>query len=326
MPGPSDINANGHIFGGWVLSQMDIAAGIVASRRAKGPVATVAIEAMKFIAPIHLRDLISVYAEVERVGRTSMGVRIEVDRASRPRRDRGQGHRRTVHLRRAGRGPSSAAGRSARRLRPPARSRLRLRRGARRAVRRRGAARLFLGRLVRASSRPIAGGSTSNGMVSPPLTRAARRLRRAPRSSRSSRRCGGAARTARRVRGAAVARSWRSLRSRTLCRSSDASARRPRPSRRRPRRRRIIVALAARILILEARAAFAEHAEIMVRELQIIFGLDAVARELRVARHALVFFEQLGGIAALAIVLAVARLSAEVPAPPCPPRPRLRPP
>jgi len=78
VPGPSDINANGHIFGGWVLSQMDIAAGIVASRRAKGPVATVAIEAMEFIAPIHLRDLISVYAEVERVGRTSMGVRIEV--------------------------------------------------------------------------------------------------------------------------------------------------------------------------------------------------------------------------------------------------------
>lgn len=78
MPGPADINANGHIFGGWVLSQMDIAAGIVASRRAKGPVATVAIEAMEFIAPIHLRDLISVYADVERVGRTSMRVRIEV--------------------------------------------------------------------------------------------------------------------------------------------------------------------------------------------------------------------------------------------------------
>jgi acyl-CoA thioesterase YciA len=78
VPGPADINANGHIFGGWVLSQMDIAAGIVASQRANGPVATVAIEAMKFIAPIHLRDIISVYAHVERVGRTSMGVRIEV--------------------------------------------------------------------------------------------------------------------------------------------------------------------------------------------------------------------------------------------------------
>jgi acyl-CoA thioesterase YciA len=78
VPGPSDLNANGHIFGGWVLSQMDIAAGIVASRRARGSVATVAIERMEFLAPIHLRDLISVYAEVERVGRTSMAIRIDV--------------------------------------------------------------------------------------------------------------------------------------------------------------------------------------------------------------------------------------------------------
>ena len=78
VPGPTDINSNGHIFGGWVLSQMDIAGGIVASQRANGAVATVAIESMEFIAPIHIRDLISVYAHVERVGRTSMGVRIEV--------------------------------------------------------------------------------------------------------------------------------------------------------------------------------------------------------------------------------------------------------
>lgn len=78
VPGPTDINANGHIFGGWVLSQMDIAGGIAASRRANGAVATVAIEAMHFIEPIHVRDVISVYAVVERVGRTSMGVRIEV--------------------------------------------------------------------------------------------------------------------------------------------------------------------------------------------------------------------------------------------------------
>ena len=85
VPGPSDINANGHIFGGWVLSQMDIAAGIVASRRANGPVATVAIERMEFIAPIHLRDLISVFAQIEQVGRTSMKVRIEVT----AHRDRG---------------------------------------------------------------------------------------------------------------------------------------------------------------------------------------------------------------------------------------------
>ena len=88
VPGPTDINANGHIFGGWVLSQMDIAGGIVASQRANGPVATVAIEGMKFITPIHLRDLISVYAHVERVGRTSMGVRIEVVAT----RDRGKCH------------------------------------------------------------------------------------------------------------------------------------------------------------------------------------------------------------------------------------------
>ena len=86
VPGPSDINSNGHIFGGWVLSQMDIAAGIVAARRANGAVATVAIDRMEFIAPIELRDLISVYAEVERVGRTSMAIRIEVIAD----RDRGQ--------------------------------------------------------------------------------------------------------------------------------------------------------------------------------------------------------------------------------------------
>ena len=78
VPGPTDINANGHIFGGWVLSQMDIAAGIVAARRARGSVATIAIDRMEFLAPIHLRDLISVYADVESVGRTSMKVRIEV--------------------------------------------------------------------------------------------------------------------------------------------------------------------------------------------------------------------------------------------------------
>jgi acyl-CoA thioesterase YciA len=86
VPAPADINSNGHIFGGWVLAQMDIAAGIVASRGADGPVATVAIDAMKFIAPILLHDLVSVYAEVERVGRTSIAIRIEVIAS----RDRGK--------------------------------------------------------------------------------------------------------------------------------------------------------------------------------------------------------------------------------------------
>ncbi|PZU12728.1 MAG: acyl-CoA thioesterase [Sphingobium sp.] len=78
MPHLTDINTNGHIFGGWVLSQMDIAGGIVAHRIAQGPVATVAIEGMKFISPILLGDIVSVYAVEERRGRTSLAIRIEV--------------------------------------------------------------------------------------------------------------------------------------------------------------------------------------------------------------------------------------------------------
>ncbi|MCU0729503.1 MAG: acyl-CoA thioesterase [Sphingopyxis sp.] len=77
-PRPGDINSNGHIFGGWVLSQMDIAGGIVAGRMCQGPCATVAIESMAFIAPILLQDLISVYASIERVGRTSIAIRLDV--------------------------------------------------------------------------------------------------------------------------------------------------------------------------------------------------------------------------------------------------------
>ncbi len=79
VPHPGDINTNGHIFGGWVLSQMDIAGGIVARRVAQGPVATVAIESMQFIAPILLGDIVSVFAEVERSGRTSVAIRIDVE-------------------------------------------------------------------------------------------------------------------------------------------------------------------------------------------------------------------------------------------------------
>ena len=78
VPGPADINANGHIFGGWVLGMMDQAGGILAGRIAQGACATVAIEKMEFIAPILLRDIISVYATLERRGHTSMGVRVEV--------------------------------------------------------------------------------------------------------------------------------------------------------------------------------------------------------------------------------------------------------
>ncbi len=78
MPRPADINSNGHIFGGWVLSQMDIAGGIMARRVAQGPCATVAIEAMEFIAPILLGDIISVYARVVRRGRTSVAIHLDV--------------------------------------------------------------------------------------------------------------------------------------------------------------------------------------------------------------------------------------------------------
>ncbi|WP_081643358.1 acyl-CoA thioesterase [Sphingobium bisphenolivorans] len=74
----SDLNANGHIFGGWVLSQMDISGGLVAGRIAAGPVATVAIEAMTFIKPVLVGDVISVFAHEERRGRTSIGIRVDV--------------------------------------------------------------------------------------------------------------------------------------------------------------------------------------------------------------------------------------------------------
>jgi acyl-CoA thioesterase YciA len=77
-PRPGDINSNGHIFGGWVLSQMDIAGGIVAGRIAQGRCATVAIETMVFIAPILMTDIVSIYARVERRGRTSVAIRLDV--------------------------------------------------------------------------------------------------------------------------------------------------------------------------------------------------------------------------------------------------------
>lgn len=74
---PADVNVNGDIFGGWVLSQMDIASGIVATERAKGRVTTVALDAMKFIRPVGVGDILCVYARVSRVGRTSMAIATE---------------------------------------------------------------------------------------------------------------------------------------------------------------------------------------------------------------------------------------------------------
>ena len=74
---PGDANPAGDIFGGWVMAQMDIAGGIAASYRAKGRVATVAITAMSFHLPVHIGDVLSVYADVERVGRTSISIHLE---------------------------------------------------------------------------------------------------------------------------------------------------------------------------------------------------------------------------------------------------------
>ena len=75
-PLPKDCNNNGDIFGGWVLSQMDIAGGVIASRRAKGRVVTVAVEAMTFHEPIKTGDVVSIYGDIEKVGRTSMHIKL----------------------------------------------------------------------------------------------------------------------------------------------------------------------------------------------------------------------------------------------------------
>ena len=74
---PSDTNANGDIFGGWVLSQMDQAGGIAAAEKAQGRVVTIAIEAMKFIRPVRVGDVLCVYTAIDHVGRTSLKIHVE---------------------------------------------------------------------------------------------------------------------------------------------------------------------------------------------------------------------------------------------------------
>ncbi|WP_298262176.1 acyl-CoA thioesterase [uncultured Litoreibacter sp.] len=74
---PKDTNSGGDIFGGWVISQMDIAAGTTAQQRAQGRVATVAIEAMRFHAPILVGDLVSVYTQIVKTGNTSLTMHVE---------------------------------------------------------------------------------------------------------------------------------------------------------------------------------------------------------------------------------------------------------
>lgn len=74
---PADTNPSGDIFGGWVLSQMDMAAGICAGQRAQSRVVTVALDSMSFIRPVKVGDVLGVYTEVASVGRTSMVIHVE---------------------------------------------------------------------------------------------------------------------------------------------------------------------------------------------------------------------------------------------------------
>jgi acyl-CoA thioesterase YciA len=78
VPMPSDANQNGDIFGGWVMSQVDIAGSIPAARRARGRVATVAVNSFVFREPVLIGDLVSFYADITREGRTSITVAVEV--------------------------------------------------------------------------------------------------------------------------------------------------------------------------------------------------------------------------------------------------------
>ncbi|MCA2011180.1 acyl-CoA thioesterase [Pararhodobacter sp. CCB-MM2] len=77
VPMPADTNSNGDIFGGWVLSQMDIAGGVAAHKRAKGRTATVAINAMRFHAPVMVGDVFTVYTSVVKTGTTSVTIHVE---------------------------------------------------------------------------------------------------------------------------------------------------------------------------------------------------------------------------------------------------------
>ena len=78
MPMPADANANGDIFGGWIMAQVDIAGAVLPARIAKGRIATVAVNQFVFKQPVSVADLLSFYARVERIGTTSVTVNVEV--------------------------------------------------------------------------------------------------------------------------------------------------------------------------------------------------------------------------------------------------------
>ena len=75
---PADTNANGDIFGGWLMAQMDLGASVIAKQRAKGRVATVAVEAMTFHKPVHVGDLVTIFGRLLKEGTTSMQIEAEV--------------------------------------------------------------------------------------------------------------------------------------------------------------------------------------------------------------------------------------------------------
>ncbi len=77
-PMPSDTNANGDIFGGWIMSQMDIAGGMMAIEFSGGRCVTIAVDAMKFIKPVKVGDVVCCYGKVTRIGNTSITIRLEV--------------------------------------------------------------------------------------------------------------------------------------------------------------------------------------------------------------------------------------------------------
>jgi acyl-CoA thioesterase YciA len=85
VPMPADANQHGDIFGGWVMSQVDIAGGVAAARRARGRVATVAVNSFTFKQPVLIGDLVSFYSTIRRVGRTSVTVDVEVYAQRNPR-------------------------------------------------------------------------------------------------------------------------------------------------------------------------------------------------------------------------------------------------
>ncbi len=86
-PMPADVNQHGDIFGGWIMAQVDLAGGIVASRRARGRVATIAVNSFQFREPVLVGDVVTIFADIVRTGRTSITVDVEVYASRNPREE-----------------------------------------------------------------------------------------------------------------------------------------------------------------------------------------------------------------------------------------------